>query len=88
MAPSSTNLGREKFGRENFRTALAPHRLLVGTRGAANRGALASFAVCLWNLLLPRFVVGTFVFQGGAAKISEAGIFATHRRYAAFGSSH
>ena len=35
----------------NYCTASASHCVLVGTRGAADRGALASFADCLWNFL-------------------------------------
>ena len=80
------NLGRETFGCGNFRETRALRSVSLATRVAKNCGKCVAFAVRLWNFLLPSFAFETFFFQGRAAKVLGAEIFARRRHYAAFGS--
>ena len=83
---ASANLRRENLGSGNVSEIEAPRSVSLAARRGKNCGKLASFAVCRWNLLLPRFAFGTFFFQGCAAKILDAEICEKHGRHAAFRS--
>ena len=54
LEPASANLGRKIFGNRISSEAWVPRSVSLATRGATNHGTLASFAVCLWNLLLSK----------------------------------